>query len=130
MDKTPRTHAGELSVEPVAWRIRIGDSDIWGYCSNEGEADFHGNASGLKYLKEPLYDRAVILSYSQAQLAEYKRDAERYRWLRDIADPDMEQPCIMIHLQDSWGNWKWQVIHPHEIDGRIDAAMDQTEQKR
>ena len=43
---------------PVAWRLRIGDSDLWAYCSREMDADFYGGASGLKYFKEPLYAHA------------------------------------------------------------------------
>ena len=42
-------------AQPVAWRIKIGDSDIWGYCDSESDADFYGNASGIRYVKEPLY---------------------------------------------------------------------------
>lgn len=40
--------------QPVAWRIRIGDSDRWGYCDTEEDADFLGKQSGLRYVKEPL----------------------------------------------------------------------------
>lgn len=41
--------------EPIAWRIRRGASDVWGYCDTESDADFLGGASGMKYVKEPLY---------------------------------------------------------------------------
>jgi hypothetical protein len=41
--------------EPVAWRVQVGDSNIWGYVENESDADFHGKLSGLKYKKQSLY---------------------------------------------------------------------------
>lgn len=41
--------------EPVAWRIRIGDSDLWGYVETEWQADFYGKQRELPYVKEPLY---------------------------------------------------------------------------
>lgn len=42
-------------AEPVAWRIRIGASDVWGYSDSESDADFYGVQSGLPYVKQPLY---------------------------------------------------------------------------
>ncbi len=48
----------KAEAEPVAWRLRIGASDVWAYCANEMDADFHGVASGLNYFKEPLYAHA------------------------------------------------------------------------
>jgi hypothetical protein len=46
-------------ARPVAWLIRIGDSDVWAYCGgDESDADFRGNASGLKYEKLALYTAA------------------------------------------------------------------------
>lgn len=44
--------------EPVSWRIRIGDSDVWSYCTTESDADFYGRHSGLEYEKRAIYDRA------------------------------------------------------------------------
>lgn len=41
--------------EPVAWRLRIGESDVFGYCDKESDADFFGKQSGRPYVKEPLY---------------------------------------------------------------------------
>lgn len=49
------TRSGEAAGEPVAWRIKIGGSDIWGYADNEWQADFYGKQSGLKYEKQPVY---------------------------------------------------------------------------
>ena len=51
------------------------------------------------------------------------RDAERWRWLRDASDPDREQPCVMLHKQDSWGNWRWHVVEQHVMDAAIDALL-------
>ena len=52
-------HGGEQTAEPVAWRVRIGDSPTWGYCDAEWQADFYGRQSGLKYIKEKLYAAPV-----------------------------------------------------------------------
>ena len=41
--------------EPVAWQIRIGDSDDWSWLDSEEAADFYGKQSGLRYEKRPLY---------------------------------------------------------------------------
>jgi hypothetical protein len=42
--------------EAVAWRVRLGDSNMWGYCDGEWEADFNIRQSGMKkYEKQPLY---------------------------------------------------------------------------
>jgi hypothetical protein len=41
--------------EPVAWQIRIGDSDDWSWSGSEVAADFYGKQSGLRYEKRPLY---------------------------------------------------------------------------
>jgi hypothetical protein len=45
----------EAGDKPVAWRLRIGDSDLWSYTTTEADADFYGKQSGLRYVKEPLY---------------------------------------------------------------------------
>jgi len=43
-------------IKPIAWRIRLGDSDLWSYVDNEADADFYIKQSGLKkFGKEPLY---------------------------------------------------------------------------
>lgn len=46
-------------AEPVAWRILIGDSDLWGYADSEWDADFYGRQSGLRYVKQALYAAPV-----------------------------------------------------------------------
>jgi hypothetical protein len=35
--------------------LRIGESDVFGYCDKESDADFFGKQSGRPYVKEPLY---------------------------------------------------------------------------
>jgi hypothetical protein len=42
-------------AQPVAWMIRIGDSNVWSYTQLESDADFYGKQSGMKYEKRPLY---------------------------------------------------------------------------
>lgn len=63
-----------------------------------------------------------------AQLAEYKRDAERYRWLRDATDDVCQESGITLICNSSiYGSVG---LEGFEWDKAIDAAMDQTEQKR
>jgi hypothetical protein len=47
--------AEKVAAEPVAWMIRIGDSNVWSYTQLESDADFYGKQSGMKYEKRPLY---------------------------------------------------------------------------
>ena len=65
---------------PVAWRLRIGDSDLWAYCSREMDADFYGGASGLKYFKEPLYAHAP----PAVPVESLGMDAAFEEWFADI----------------------------------------------
>lgn len=53
------------------------------------------------------------------------RDAERYRWLKagGYEHADDGQPYIVVHQQDSYGNWHNAVIEDGEVDAAIDAAM-------
>lgn len=97
MDKTPRTDA--------VWR------------------DIAGRITSQQYLDACKIE--LELSAANAQLAEYKRDAERYRWLRDQytvpygLDWQGHIQNIIVFWDDGTG-----------LDAAIDAAMDQTEQKR
>lgn len=76
-------------VEPVAWRVQIGDSDVWGYGETESEADFHGKQSGLKYKKQPLYNEAALQAAREegARLErERKKDPKEYTVTRQYFD--------------------------------------------
>ena len=52
-----------------------------------------------------------------------KADAERYRWLRDQADPDSGEPYVTIHTCNSWGRWFNTVEAGPALDEAIDAAI-------
>ena len=62
VDAAEDAMAALKKAEAVAWRIRIGSSDTWGYCGSETDADFYGKASGLTYIKEPLYAHAPAVA--------------------------------------------------------------------
>jgi len=52
-------------------------------------------------------------------------DAERYRWLIDgngMQHCDDNLPYIAQDKQDSWGNYKVQILEPDEANDAIDAA--------
>ena len=44
-----------LALEPVGFRLKIGDSDMWGTCHTQDDADWFGAQSGQDYVTEPLY---------------------------------------------------------------------------
>jgi hypothetical protein len=52
---TPTAAIPRTSAEALAWRLRIGDSDMWSWADSESDADFHGKQSGMRYEKQPLY---------------------------------------------------------------------------
>ena len=64
----------------------------------------------------------------EAEIRELRKDAERYRWLRNKADPDFEQPYVSIHRPNSWGKWINSWESGDECDAVIDAAMTAKEQ--
>ncbi len=100
--------------EPAAWRVQVGDSDIWGYIENESDADFHGKQSGLKYKKQCLYT-------TPQPSAEDAKDAARYRWLKKNCnsglDVNDDKPQL-IHLDVKFSSCNWEA----ELDAAIDAA--------
>ena len=56
---------------------------------------------------------------------EARKDAERYRWLRDEAHPDREDTgvaCKETHMTD-WGKWYEKFLSGEELDAAIDAAL-------
>lgn len=50
------------------------------------------------------------------------RDAERYRWLRDVAHPDYG-PAVAEHQCNDWGRWYYAFPSSAELDAAIDNAM-------
>lgn len=60
----------------------------------------------------------------EAKLAEVQKDAERYLFLRTV-DPDAEDPTVMLHVQNDWGNWSYLHLGEDELDTAIDAARNQ-----
>ena len=55
---------------------------------------------------------ACLLREQHAEIERLRRDAERYRWLRDKAPPDIGDIASVRDSHD-----------PSEIDAAIDAAM-------
>ena len=53
----------------------------------------------------------------RAELAECKRDAERYRWLRSDDCP------FSCYEQEGPDNWGWCPTSSRDLDEAIDAAM-------
>lgn len=47
--------AQEQAEKPVAWRVKIGDSDIWAFAKSKDDANWRVKQSGLRGVVEPLY---------------------------------------------------------------------------
>jgi len=48
------------------------------------------------------------------------KDAMRYRFLRDCADPDEGHPYISCDTQNDWGKW----FNTHESGDAVDRMID------
>jgi hypothetical protein len=64
--------------KPVAWAIRVGDSDTWSYADSESDADFYCKQSGLKCEKRPLFAHPPA-----AAASEDTQDAGKWRLMRE-----------------------------------------------
>lgn len=58
----------------------------------------------------------------QAEVEALRPDAERYRWIRNEADPDMDEPYITRHVCGKWGKWRNTWETGSTADECIDAA--------
>lgn len=72
-------------------------------------------AEALEFL---LADRQRL----QAEVEALRQDAERYRWIRNEADPDMDEPYITRHVCGEWGKWRNTWETGSTADECIDAA--------
>ena len=61
----------------------------------------------------PLYDDSAL----QAAIAEYKQDAERYRWLKEYCTTESYDGDLGLKFRCDFENW-------NHIDAAIDAAME------
>ncbi|RRU17861.1 DUF551 domain-containing protein [Stenotrophomonas sp. 278] len=100
--------------EVVAWGVRIGDSDTWGYVEVESDADFIGKQSGLPYEKKPLY-AAPPRQTSQAHLEGLDRllgetidQRDRYHEAADELAESIERITGVEIGEHSSANFPWQ----------------------
>ena len=80
-------------------------------------AVYFANCQGIK--SDPLPMLRKILALREGD----RRDAERYRWLRDSADPDSGDVYATRHLQNGWGKWSNTVEQGSGLDAAIDTAI-------
>lgn len=59
----------------------------------------------------------------ECENCEFMKDAMRYRFLRDTADPDLGDPYVSVHTVSDWGKWYNTVEHSVGMDKVIDDAM-------
>ena len=106
---TPRPHAELAARQSVADEPR---------CTAAG-----GHAEIINVPGYPLMVRAVDYNTLRAQLAEARRDAERWRWLKDHARIFRQSP-------DMSGNHYWMVHATTTLRGpTLDAAIDNAKGK-
>jgi len=65
--------------EAVAWRVRIGDSDMWGYADSKSDAEFIGKQSGLPHVVQELTTipagyRVVPVEPTEAMFLAYQEE--------------------------------------------------------
>ena len=98
MSDTPRTDIAQHNMGSIVEPHYVVDADFSRYLERE-----------LVEAREQLRLCNVDQLTTAAKLAEEKKDAERYRWLRDDAQNTMKQ-------QRAW-------LASNELDDNIDAAM-------
>ncbi len=93
-------------------------------------ADLRAAAQIVKEAQSPQYDDQTIQPLAEvaklsaeneelrAKLAEAEKDAERYRWLRDIAPHEIYAPSIAKPTEFDGPKW----LHGEAVDNAIDAA--------
>jgi hypothetical protein len=107
-------------AKPVAWMVRIGDSDVWSYTQLESDADFYGKQSGLKYEKRPLYT---------APTATLENGDGRDAWLLKLYEVLMQQNIVTS--EESYLSLRCVGVPPTEaefatvVQRTIDAALSQ-----
>lgn len=84
---------GELTAATARWFLRAGE-----------------------YLKRA-HEAEAEVARLLAEVEAYRKDAERYRWLRERASSDRTQVC---HYGN---NWSWNLVAGDLADKTIDAAM-------
>ncbi len=88
----------------------------------------YGTSKGYTLEKARERDEAhsVLVSELRRLVAEnesLRKDAERYRWLRDSADCD-EGIAPMHQLCSDWGRFYWSQVEGDDLDAAIDAAKE------
>ena len=81
------------------------------------EATAHGKEDYKHLAADALESLSAEVESLRAELAEVRRDAERYRWLRSDDCP------FSCYEQEGPDNWGWCPTSSRDLDEAIDAAM-------
>ena len=117
---TDRLHAGFDAVPDLLGALERLISD----CERGIHVEFGGSPWLEEKLKELDYARAAVAKAkatdAEAAAQELRKDAERYRWLRDM----IKNQDLTIAKVGSWSLESWSGDDP---DHYIDAAMEKQE---
>lgn len=83
----------------------------------DGMLDVLGGACPNDHRSTPFEEFKGCTPCLRAELAEARRDAERYRWLRSDDCP------FSCYEQEGPDNWGWCPTSSRDLDEAIDAAM-------
>jgi hypothetical protein len=84
-----------------------------------------GMFSDIEYWKDLAVERADEIAKLRAELAEAKKDAERYRWLREECNIEYEPEAkVQLVIEEPIMCESWRQY----VDDLIDAAMRTTEE--
>ena len=93
----------------------------------DAEALKWGPREGVKNITVPTYFAEDL----ERELAEARRDAERYRWLRDCNAWRSDRSITVQERHYVGGRYSgMSAIHSEHLDAAIDAAMQENERER
>jgi len=87
-----------------------------------------GMFSDIEYWKDLAVERADEIAKLRAELAEAKKDATRYRWLRNNSANQYDHPLVVSQSRTPEGMHYIGPVFGRTLDTAIDAAMRTTEE--
>jgi len=80
----------------------------------------------VRVMREPGYTADQLRDYAARAAGVDALDAVRYRYLRDIAHPDLKDGLHVCREEpNSWGKWSSPSVSGEDLDRRIDVAISE-----